>query len=424
MELKTALTITARLRPCNLLRSIGIRAFHARQKSGQNDTSSTEKPVSSREAYNSASYFKSNVLLAKYLHQNILYENLTNKDKSKAGKRRPKLIVINKPYGVPSKIGGKNGYEDGTQGSQLVSLDKALPLLKDLVPEVSGPDWCLNIVKSPGRYCSGPLIVEVRKGEVTPSDRIAVLRKMTKTSRAFHEKYLVLTRGSPIKDASEECADLRLEKGNRKGLKGGTGYEPVIFRELFGVKDWWKSKLDKELKEIKRFSVKTETLAKSEGDVGALVSVEPTTTAWNFIPVYMAEMLSPIIGDVIFSYRVQTVMNKRVKVSHKNGPAAYDDARLSTPPALLRKLGLSPREQELLPLHVHLFRTSILNFFGRGQHLTVHAPPPAHFAHSCHSLHIPLDFDDLVGKDEISYKKYKHNKAKKLQGEPHQETPE
>ena len=56
-------------------------------------------------------------------------------------------------------------------------------------------------------------------------------------------------------------------------------------------------------KDIKRFSVKCETLAKSEGDIGSLVSVEPTTTAWNFIQAYMAEMLSPIIGDFVFSYR-------------------------------------------------------------------------------------------------------------------------
>ena len=78
----------------------------------------------------------------------------------------------------------------------------------------------------------------------------------------------------------------------------------MIFRDLFKMKDVWKGRKDKSNKEIKRFSVKTATLAKGEGDLAALVSVEPTTTAWNFIPAYMAtEMLSPVIGDTQFSYR-------------------------------------------------------------------------------------------------------------------------
>ena len=73
---------------------------------------------------------------------------------------------------------------------------------------------------------------------------------------------------------------------------------------MFSSKDVWKGRKDKSHREIKRFSVKTETLAKGEGDIAALVSVEPTTTAWNFISAYMAtEMLSPVIGDNQFSYR-------------------------------------------------------------------------------------------------------------------------
>ena len=60
--------------------------------------------------------------------------------------------------------------------------------------------------------------------------RLDQLRKLTRISGAYHEKYLVLTQGSPFKDASEECADLRLEKVNRKNIKGGTGYE-VSFQQ-------------------------------------------------------------------------------------------------------------------------------------------------------------------------------------------------
>ena len=82
-------------------------------------------------------------------------------------------------------------------------------------------------------------------------------------------------------------------------------FQPVIFRELFETSARLKGAKGRKKgeKEIKRFSVRTETLSKAPGEVGALVSVEPTTTAWNFIPVYMAEMLSPVIGDFHFAYR-------------------------------------------------------------------------------------------------------------------------
>ena len=40
--------------------------------------------------------------------------------------------------------------------------------------------------------------------------------------------------------------------------------------------------------------------------------VEPTTTAWNFIPVHMAEMLSPVIGDFHFAYRYGTHSHSQI----------------------------------------------------------------------------------------------------------------
>ena len=77
---------------------------------------------------------------------------------------------------------------------------------------------------------------------------------------------------------------MRLERpGNKKdNFKGGAGYEPVFFRDKFSTAAVLKANLAKKGKEIKRFSVKIRTLARGEGDVGALVSVEPTTTGIVF----------------------------------------------------------------------------------------------------------------------------------------------
>ena len=78
--------------------------------------------------------------------------------------------------------------------------------------------------------------------------------------------------------------DMRLERpGNKKdNFKGGAGYEPVFFRDKFNTAAVLKANLANKGKEIKRFSVKTRTLARGEGDTGALVSVEPTTTGIVF----------------------------------------------------------------------------------------------------------------------------------------------
>ncbi len=46
----------------------------------------------------------------------------------------------------------------------------------------------------------------------------------------------------------------------------------------------------------------------------SLVSVEPSATCNHFIQVYLADLLSPALGDAFYSYRVRELMGKMTKV--------------------------------------------------------------------------------------------------------------
>ena len=52
--------------------------------------------------------------------------------------------------------------------------------------------------------------------------------------------------------------------------------------------------------ELWRYSVNSNVLSKSIDGKSALFSIEPNSTKWNFLTVYAADMLSPVIGDQLY----------------------------------------------------------------------------------------------------------------------------
>ena len=50
------------------------------------------------------------------------------------------------------------------------------------------------------------------------------------------------------------------------------------------------------------------------------VSLHPTNNRRNFLQAYMADQLSPILGDQFFSYRVKNLMGHPTAVSHLHTP--------------------------------------------------------------------------------------------------------
>ena len=77
---------------------------------------------------------------------------------------------------------------------------------------------------------------------------------------------------------------------------------------------------NRELPGITRVQVHSAVLSRSGRGPAALVSVQPTSTRGHFMQVYLADLLSPVLGDDVYSYRAKMIMNVMTKVGHERAP--------------------------------------------------------------------------------------------------------
>ena len=169
--------------------------------------------------------------------------------------------------------------------------------------------------------------------------------------------------------------------------------EPVINRILVSKTQFSSKKgtLRKD-NELWRYNVKSNVLSKSQDGKSALFSIEPNSTKWNFLAVYAADMLSPVIGDQLYSYRVKSFMNKKVRVNTSHAPDANANPS-HLPEWLLKKLGLKPEEEGILPLHLHLGRIYLPGYFGEKNDLCITSAPRPYFIGTAEFLGIDLPED-------------------------------
>jgi 23S rRNA-/tRNA-specific pseudouridylate synthase len=74
--------------------------------------------------------------------------------------------------------------------------------------------------------------------------------------------------------------------------------QPVVVRK-------W-SKCAMKRGEVKVFRVEHRTLCKQ--NLASLVEICPSATKWHFLRVYLAHLLSPVLGDNLYGSRVHQVM--------------------------------------------------------------------------------------------------------------------
>ena len=77
---------------------------------------------------------------------------------------------------------------------------------------------------------------------------------------------------------------------------------------------------NRELPGITRVQVHSGVLSRSGRGPAALVFVQPTSTRGHFMQVYLADLLSPVLGDDVYSYRAKMIMNVMTKVGHERAP--------------------------------------------------------------------------------------------------------
>ncbi len=107
----------------------------------------------------------------------------------------------------------------------------------------------------------------------------------------------------------------------------------------------------------------------------------------NFPAVYLADMLSPMLGDLHYSYRARSLMGHMTKISHSNSP--YNRQQVLSDWMLLA-LGLKESETGLLPKHLHLMRVHLPDLLETGKGVTVIAPPPQFFMETLAALEIEV----------------------------------
>jgi 23S rRNA-/tRNA-specific pseudouridylate synthase len=70
--------------------------------------------------------------------------------------------------------------------------------------------------------------------------------------------------------------------------------------------------------------VQTEVLGRGMNNT-ALLEIQTSTVKWNFLRVYCADMLVPILGDHLFSCRVQNILGVPTKIDPTHMPPGSSD---------------------------------------------------------------------------------------------------
>ena len=310
------------------------------------------------------------------LFNNVVYHE---PDTDKTG-----LVVINKPYGLPLHPAKDSPY---CLASCLTGLADKLEVEK------------LEVVKCVERFSSGVTVLGT-----SPATAKAYKKSMGRlvTTRTLATSYLAMVKGQPTINILEsvdrklvDCPDVN------KPLFGSMHKEPVLSRKLISSSKAFRNN-------VKRVHVSINSMARSSLGVG-VVELCPSSTGNHLIPVYLADVGHPLLGDQMYDYRARTMMGQRVKLSTAHTNASRTQM---LPTHLLEVLGLSKGEEWLLPKMLHLHRLVLPGWLGTGKDLTVFAPPPEHWVKTCKVVGINLDYKKVAEEDKVKQWKARESPGK------------
>ncbi|XP_004692293.1 PREDICTED: RNA pseudouridylate synthase domain-containing protein 3 [Condylura cristata] len=261
------------------------------------------------------------------------------------------LVTLNKPQGLP--VTGKPG--ELTLLSVLPELSQALGLGKQE----------LQVVRASAKETSGLVLLSACPQTTSR------LRKFFIHSRSAQKPtatYCAVTDGIPAASEGKIQAALKLEHMN--------GVDLAVPVRSASRKDI----LDGVKRTLSHFRVV------ASGSGCALVQLQPVTAFPCQLQVHMALQLCPVLGDHTHSARVASVLGRRfllpAESTRPHGQVL--DA------ALLRRLGLTPAQAALLPLHLHLHRLQLPGAGPRDAPTALLAPLPAYFSRTLQRLGLRL----------------------------------
>jgi len=363
-KLAVALPTTSGMNSLHTSSTVGAAAGGGRKTDREMPPKTAAKSRPLVKDYQGLCAWKDSSEVVDTLFSNIVYHE---PDTDKSG-----LVVINKPYGLALNPAKDSPYSLATS---LTGLAQKLEVEQ------------LEVVKCVERFSSGITVLGT-----SSATQAAYKKSMGRlvTTRTLSTSYLAIVKGQPNLNTVESleriltnCPDVN------KPLFGSMHKEPVLSRELKHNKV---GRMD-----TKRVHVAINSLARSAMGAG-VVELSPSSTGKHFIPVYLADVGHPLLGDQMYDYRARTMMGQKVKLS-----TAHTNANRTQvlPTHLLEVLGLGKGEEWLMPKMLHLHRLLLPDWLGAGKSLTVFAPPPEHWVKTCKVMGINLDYKVVAEGDTV-----------------------
>lgn len=273
--------------------------------------------------------------------------------------------------------------------------------LEDLVPELrhllNKPELVLG--RSTEKLTSGPAIF---------CDNPATAERLTKrvASSKLHfdtlYKYHIISVLPPLLDTRQPSKVERIGITIKRGFDTEVG-TPVLLRHY--------SRNSVKRRYVVSVHVQAQLLKYGLSDAGGyLVEVNTSAVRHNFLRVFLADKLAPILGDNLYSSRVQTVKGVPIKVDPSHCVAGQTPQKLSA--SLRECLNLKREEDSLMvPLHVHLRSYKLRGWIAGNRRavLEIEAPYPDYYQWTCKQLGIVLDVDttpEISGFEKLGDVKY------------------
>jgi len=346
-------------RPISLLYKIETRTF---SNSTVVEDEMHYKPKSTLKEYKKLCTWKHLGELVDNLEKNIVYYQ---PETDKTG-----LVVVNKPYGLAARA---------AQDSEFC-FEAALAGLSNRLNIDS-----LHLIKSTDRFCSGLTLL----GSEHTKKAVKKCFGRSLCNQTLPFSFLSIVKGEPSINKVETVDRLLVDCPEvNKPLFGSMHKEPVLSRK--------KSKKNR-LDGSKRVHVSIRSISRGPRGAG-IVEVCPSSFGKHFIPVYLADVGHPMIGDQLYDYRARTLMGHKVKLS-----TAHTQAKRCQvlPEHLLNTLGLSKGDEWKLPRMLHLHRIHFPDWLGKGKDLTVYGPPPSYWLTTVNALEIPWNYTNVAKEDKV-----------------------
>ncbi|KAG8190725.1 hypothetical protein JTE90_024859 [Oedothorax gibbosus] len=278
------------------------------------------------------------------------------------------LIALNKPFGIKSL--GKSDKRTKTKPSFIVSpipecnftIEDSLDSLKSILNVKK-----LSIVKSAERFTSGIVLLSCDDYTTNAVKKSLNIAKIQKTPALTH---WMITLGYPVVNFREEKVALKFLEAENEEFK-----QPIIVTEF--SKNEVKNKKVYPVHVIYRAICVNPTLQTS------MVEISSSSVKWHFVRVYASSRIAAILGDAIYSNRMNTFMGMPVKL-HIEQASAFGMPPISEDIAKALYIEKGIKGHSRIPTMLHL-RSIFLPRF-KNEDVTITANLPTHFQWTAEQL--------------------------------------